>query len=66
MLLDASKGTPLRGKNVQEPLEMASLTKMYTFHCCLRLNEQLRITPYQTYVKTFETAVTGTSANLRP
>lgn len=45
---------------------MASLTKMYTLYACLTLNSQLKIDPKTTFLKVFDTGMTGTMAYLSP
>ena len=64
--MDLKASTYLRGHNTQSKLQIASLTKMYTLHACLTINNLLKIPIHSTYVRTFETGLGGTSARLHP
>ena len=64
--MDSRKGTYIRGHNTQNLREFASLTKMYTLYACLTLNQTLKINPYTSVVKVFETGLGGTLAYLTP
>ena len=39
---------------------------MYTLHACLTLNTMLKVPPHVTYLHTFDTGLSGTSARLVP
>ena len=39
---------------------------MYTLYACLHLNQLLKINPYKSIVKTFDTKLSGTLAYLIP
>ena len=39
---------------------------MYTLHACLTLNTMLKVPPHATYLRTFDTGLSGTSARLVP
>ena len=39
---------------------------MYTLYACIIINKTLKINPQNTYVKTFDTGLGGTSAKLLP
>ncbi len=43
ILMDNASNEYWRGSNTMDKLEMASLTKMYTFQACLDINELLNI-----------------------
>ena len=64
ILMNFTKNTYIRGLNVQEKREIASLTKMYTLYSCLALNKILKINPETASVKIFESNIAGTSACL--
>lgn len=64
ILMEFSKGVYIRGVNVEDKREIASLTKMYTLYSCLTLNKLLKINPETASVKIFECNIAGTSAGL--
>jgi len=64
-LLDFNKSVYLQGSNTQGKLEIASLTKMYTFYACLMLNDYFYIHPTKIIVKIFNCGIGGTSAELQ-
>lgn len=47
-----------------QKLEIASLTKMYTLHACLDINEQLNIKPELCWVQIVPSTENGTLAGL--
>jgi D-alanyl-D-alanine carboxypeptidase len=51
--MDFAKSAYIRGVNVQEKREIASLTKMYTLYSCLTLNKLLKINPETASIKIF-------------
>lgn len=47
-----------------EKLEIASLTKMYTFQACLDINDILKIKPESCLIQIVQSIETGTQSGL--
>jgi D-alanyl-D-alanine carboxypeptidase (penicillin-binding protein 5/6) len=64
IIMNFRTGAYMRGLNVNQKRQIASLTKMYTLYGCLQINKQMNINPLKTYVKVVDLLSTGSTANL--